>query len=292
MMTTSFKAKSAELQRASEENAELRQKLALSQSSIDLLREQLEEDIELEKYQHSESEEEDDESQSSSDEDSSSRAAMEPISPPMAAPESAADISGPERESSSSLSSLTSSTNKVSGKVEAKKGAGGGGIGGGGGGEISKLRRQSSSLSVSGSASVLKKQLSKKEDEICSLHKRLDRAEQTIASAASKFMTSPNAVDPTRTEAELIEAKVMLAEAKTSRDNIAMKYRSLEGEFLSLKLELARTREREDDQMFINEVMKSGDDVALGMEGSKGGKVPPILPSFKEIIGNGRFGTF
>jgi hypothetical protein len=136
---------------------------------------------------------------------------------------------------------------------------------------------------------MLKKQLEKKEDEIYSLQNRLEKAEETIASTTGKYIMSSQNLEPSSLEAQLIEAKTALAQAKTSRDSIAMKYRGLEKEYVTLKLELAHTKSREDDQVHMNELLKSTSEMLLvekkKMErmvvretGNQG--VPPILPSF------------
>jgi hypothetical protein len=90
-------------------------------------------------------------------------------------------------------------------------------------------------------------------------------------------------------EAQLIEAKTSLAQAKTSRDSIALKYRGLEKEYVALKLELAHTKSREDDQVHMNELLKSTSEMLLVEKEKMERKVvretgnqgaPPILPSF------------
>jgi len=104
---------------------------------------------------------------------------------------------------------------------------------------------------------MLKKQLEKKEDEIHSLQTRLDKAEETIASTTGKFIMSSQNLEPSSLEAQLIDTKMSLAQAKTSRDSVAMKYRGLEKEYVALKLELAHTKSREDDQAHMNELLKT-----------------------------------
>ena len=121
-----------------------------------------------------------------------------------------------------------------------------------------------------------------------SLSSSLEKSEAQLASTTGRYMMNSQTHEPTMLETQLVETKLSLAQARSSRDSIAMKHRTLEASYLELKLEvscctscncaafynppspfsflcsytilwsqLAATKEREDDQAHRNEVLSS-----------------------------------
>ncbi|GMH95420.1 hypothetical protein TrVE_jg2501 [Triparma verrucosa] len=174
LMTESFKDKQNELQRALEGASEFRERNSVLEENIRLLREQLEEHLEMDRF-------------ASSDDDS---------------------VHGADEK-------------------------------------------------VSAENALLKKQLEKKEEEIMGLRDKLEKTETSLGVATGRYMMNSQSHEPTVLETQLVETKLALAQARTSRDTIAMKYRSLESSYVSLKLELADTKSREDDQVYLNGVLRS-----------------------------------
>ena len=59
--------------------------------------------------------------------------------------------------------------------------------------------------------------------------------------------------EPSVLEAQLVECKLALAQARGAREQIVLRYRLLEKEFVQLKLLLARTKQSEDDSLYLVE---------------------------------------
>jgi len=83
----------------------------------------------------------------------------------------------------------------------------------------------------------------------------LEKTNKELIYMKERYMLSARSHEPTLTETQLIEAKLSLAQAKGGRELVALRYRELEKEYLKLKLELAESKSREDDAMFLNDVL-------------------------------------
>ena len=57
-------------------------------------------------------------------------------------------------------------------------------------------------------------------------------------------------------EAQLVECKLAVAQARGSREQIALRYRELEKQYCRLKFELANTKQSEDDSLYMIEQYK------------------------------------
>ena len=70
------------------------------------------------------------------------------------------------------------------------------------------------------------------------------------------YLHNKKSEEPSIIEAQLVECKVALAQARGAREQIALRYRELEKEFVRLKLELANSKQSEDDAQVLIEQYK------------------------------------
>jgi len=106
----------------------------------------------------------------------------------------------------------------------------------------------------------LSKQVAKRDATIAELRARLEKSEESLATMSEKYMRTAVREEATAVEAELVETKMALAQAQGKRDVLNMKCKNMEKDYIKLKLELVEALNREDDQVFVNEVMQSGVD--------------------------------